>query len=75
MTNLARAVKASRWNDQHEAADFARDLGITTKEYLRFERGETVSVDVMLAIIRWALAPSEPPKQAPLASSGSGVPS
>lgn len=57
MTNLAEAVKALRWNNQLEAADFAKELGITTKEYLRFERGEPVTADVMLVVVRWALMP------------------
>ncbi len=61
MTNLQSAVRALRWNQQRKESDFAKEFGITTKQYVRFETDKTVDVDVMLAVIRWLIADEDPP--------------
>jgi len=57
--NLHRAVKAYRWNSLIEAPDFAALLGIPTRTYNRFEAGEDIPADALLAIIRWVFSGQE----------------
>ncbi len=61
MTNLQSAVRALRWNQQRKESDFAKELGISTKQYTRFEEGKSINVDVMLAVIRWLIVDEDPP--------------
>ena len=66
-TKLQLAIRAYRWNSQVEASVFAAEIGITTREYNRYEQGLSIDTESLRKIIAWAFRPCEPPKQVTLA--------
>lgn len=50
--NLQACVKAYRWNNQLSERQFAKELGVTTRDYNRFEEGK-IDTETLLAVMRW----------------------
>lgn len=65
MTNLQRAITAFRWNSQLEAPTFAAEIGITTREYNRYEQGLEIDTESLMKILRWCFI--DPDAKAPAA--------
>lgn len=60
MTNIQRCVKSFRWNSQMEAAAFAAEIGITTREYNRYEQGLDIDAESLMKILRWCFTDPDP---------------
>lgn len=60
MTNLQAAVRDYRWNNRLSERAFAEQLGVTTKQYNRFEEGK-LDTDTLLAVMRWLFVDPDPP--------------
>lgn len=66
MTNLQACVKAYRWNNQLSERQFAKVLGVTTRDYNRFEEGK-LDAETLIAVQRWLYAdPDAPAIQQPI---------
>ena len=62
--NLQDCVKALRWNRQLPAPVFAKELGISTRDYNRFEEGK-LDTDTLLAVLRWLFVDPDAPAVKP----------
>lgn len=60
MTNLQACIRDYRWNKHIAASAFAMELGVTTREYNRFEEGKEIDTDSLMKIMRWCFSDPDP---------------
>jgi DNA-binding transcriptional regulator YiaG len=66
MVNLQAAIRDHRWNRHLEPQVFAAELGITTREYNRYEQGLPIDTESLMKILRWCFTDPDAPVAEPV---------